>query len=110
MTPNFVAALFISLGIAPISPADRFTIEWDGCILEIIVHRIAGSVERLVMIQTTLSDTFEFLEPFDPKAMSTEKRIDLFHFLKDLGRTQKDLARLFQVSESAVSRVFKEGS
>ncbi len=109
MNPNFVAALFISLNIAPVSPSDRFTIEWADCFLEIAIYRGSGSVERLVLMQTTSDNSFDFLEPFDPKTMDLESRNSLIQDLGDLGRKQCDIARLFQLSESSVFKILKQG-
>lgn len=109
MNPDFVAALFISLGLAPVESSERFTVEYADWLLEITVYRDSGSVERLVLIHRGMSESFDKMEPFDPKALDIETRKEFVQELSNKGRKQGDIARILQMSESTISKILKQG-
>jgi Mor family transcriptional regulator len=109
MNPNFIAALFISLGMAPVQATDSFKLEFCDGILEVTVNRGSGSIERLVLHQVGVTNDFDNMELFDPKRMTVENRNQYINDLHGCGRNQYALARLFQMSESSICKIIKKG-
>jgi len=109
MNPDVITAFFISLHLTPPSLNERFTITYADGILEIYIHRKGGSIEQLVLINMSNNNSFDKLEVFDPKSLGIEERNALIRNLT-LGRKHSEIARIFQMGESAICKILKKGN